>query len=65
AHMEKKWTRLRTYTKSLEELIVSIEHGDDVAGIKHRRRDLSSDGVRNLAMASGRGRLEEDLESST
>ncbi|GJY27710.1 hypothetical protein Tco_0403477 [Tanacetum coccineum] len=39
--------------------------GDGVAGIKRRRRDLSSDGVRNLAMASGRGRLKEDLESST
>ncbi|GJV57228.1 hypothetical protein Tco_1458233 [Tanacetum coccineum] len=31
--------------------------GDGVAGIKRRHRDLSSDGVRNLAMASGRGRL--------
>ncbi|GJS50508.1 hypothetical protein Tco_0623870 [Tanacetum coccineum] len=31
--------------------------GDGVAGIKRRRHDLSSDGVRNLAMASGRGRL--------
>ncbi|GJY62316.1 retrovirus-related pol polyprotein from transposon TNT 1-94 [Tanacetum coccineum] len=39
--------------------------GDGVAGIKRRRRDLSGDGVRNLAMASGRGRLKEDLESST
>ncbi|GJY98876.1 hypothetical protein Tco_0516306 [Tanacetum coccineum] len=39
--------------------------GDGVAGIKRRRRDLSSDGVRNLATASGRGRLKEDLESST
>ncbi|GJY83019.1 zinc finger, CCHC-type containing protein [Tanacetum coccineum] len=39
--------------------------GDGVAGIKRRRRDLSSDGVRNLAMTSGRGRLKEDLESST
>ncbi|GKC92084.1 hypothetical protein Tco_1157526 [Tanacetum coccineum] len=36
--------------------------GDGVAGIKRRRRDLSSDGVRNLATASGRGRLKEDLE---
>ncbi|GJT10174.1 zinc finger, CCHC-type containing protein [Tanacetum coccineum] len=41
------------------------ERGDGVAGIKRRRRDLSSDGVRNLATASGRGRLKEDLESST
>ncbi|GJV79766.1 hypothetical protein Tco_1515636 [Tanacetum coccineum] len=39
--------------------------GDGVAGIKRRRRDLSGDGVRNLATASGHGRLKEDLESST
>ncbi|GKA18358.1 hypothetical protein Tco_0698195 [Tanacetum coccineum] len=38
---------------------------DDVAGIKRRRRDVSSDGVRNFAMVSGHGRLKEDLESST
>ncbi|GJS62354.1 hypothetical protein Tco_0657138, partial [Tanacetum coccineum] len=41
------------------------ERRDGVTGIKRRRRDLSSDGVRNLATASGRGRLKEDLESST
>ncbi|GKE40926.1 hypothetical protein Tco_1464331, partial [Tanacetum coccineum] len=45
--------------------IVFTERGDGVAGIKRRRRDLSSDGVRNSATASGRGRLKEDLESST
>ncbi|GJZ04889.1 hypothetical protein Tco_0538164 [Tanacetum coccineum] len=39
--------------------------GDDVAGIKRYRRDQSSDGVRNMTTASGRGRLKEDLESST
>ncbi|GJU85588.1 hypothetical protein Tco_1293134 [Tanacetum coccineum] len=39
--------------------------GDGVASIKRRRRDQSSDGVRNMATASGRGRLKEDLESST
>ncbi|GJY83380.1 hypothetical protein Tco_0496756 [Tanacetum coccineum] len=39
--------------------------GDGVAGIKRRGRDLSSDGVWNLATTSGRGRLKEDLESST
>ncbi|GJU87635.1 hypothetical protein Tco_1295181 [Tanacetum coccineum] len=39
--------------------------GDGVAGIKRRCRDLYSDGVRNFATASGRGRLKEDLESST
>ncbi|GKC02635.1 hypothetical protein Tco_0994245 [Tanacetum coccineum] len=38
---------------------------DGVAGIKRRHRDLYGDGVRNLATASGRGRLKEDLESST
>ncbi|GJX60631.1 hypothetical protein Tco_0292021 [Tanacetum coccineum] len=37
--------------------------GDGVAGIKRRRRDQSSDGVRIMVMASGRGRLKEDLES--
>ncbi|GKD30034.1 zinc finger, CCHC-type containing protein [Tanacetum coccineum] len=39
--------------------------GDGVTSIKRRRRDQSSDGVRNMATASGRGRLKEDLESST
>ncbi|GKD10025.1 hypothetical protein Tco_1189710 [Tanacetum coccineum] len=39
--------------------------GDGVTGIKRRCRDLYGDGVRNLATASGRGRLKEDLESST
>ncbi|GJS61762.1 hypothetical protein Tco_0656546 [Tanacetum coccineum] len=39
--------------------------GDGVAGIKRRRRDLYGDGVRNFATTSGRGRLKEDLESST
>nr|GEU32578.1 integrase, catalytic region, zinc finger, CCHC-type, peptidase aspartic, catalytic [Tanacetum cinerariifolium] len=38
---------------------------DGVTSIKRRCRDLSSDGVRNLATASGRGRLKEDIESST
>ncbi|GKE95671.1 hypothetical protein Tco_1580526 [Tanacetum coccineum] len=37
---------------------------DKARGTKRRRRDLSSNGVRNLAMTSGRGRLKEDLESS-
>ncbi|GKD35902.1 hypothetical protein Tco_1251411 [Tanacetum coccineum] len=39
--------------------------GDDVAGIKRRRRDLYGDRIRNLAIASGCGRLKEHLESST
>ncbi|GKD61894.1 hypothetical protein Tco_1299403, partial [Tanacetum coccineum] len=39
--------------------------GDGIAGIRRCCRDLSGDGVRNLATSSGRGRLKEDLESST
>ncbi|GJX77614.1 hypothetical protein Tco_0324425 [Tanacetum coccineum] len=39
--------------------------GDGVAGIKRRRRDVSDNDVRNFATASGRGRLKDDLESST
>ncbi|GJW82065.1 retrovirus-related pol polyprotein from transposon TNT 1-94 [Tanacetum coccineum] len=39
--------------------------GDGVAVIKKRCRDLYGDDVRNLTTASGRGRLKEDLESST
>ncbi|GJU01393.1 hypothetical protein Tco_1111731 [Tanacetum coccineum] len=43
----------------------NTQHGDGVAGIKRRRRDLSSDGVRDLTTALGCGRLKEDPESST
>ncbi|GJR29414.1 hypothetical protein Tco_1105646 [Tanacetum coccineum] len=45
--------------------VLLTERGDDVASIKRRRRDPSSDGVWNLETISGRGRLKEDLESST
>ncbi|GJS39914.1 hypothetical protein Tco_0564957 [Tanacetum coccineum] len=48
----------------IHEEVLFTERRDGVAGIKRRRRDLSSDGVRDLATASGRGRLKEDLESS-
>ncbi|GJZ11578.1 hypothetical protein Tco_0546337 [Tanacetum coccineum] len=48
----------------LEEVLLT-ERGDGVASIKRRRRDLFSDGVWNLETTSGRGRLKEDLESST
>ncbi|GJZ18749.1 uncharacterized mitochondrial protein-like protein [Tanacetum coccineum] len=64
AHLKKKRTRLQTYTKSLEDFCKQWLRRV-AGGIKRRRRDLSSDGVRNLATASGRGRLKEDLESST
>ncbi|GJS78515.1 hypothetical protein Tco_0728396 [Tanacetum coccineum] len=42
--------------------ILFLERRDGVAGIKRRRRDPSSDGVRDLVTASGHGRLNEDLE---
>ncbi|GJT80368.1 hypothetical protein Tco_1054710 [Tanacetum coccineum] len=45
--------------------VLFTEHGDSVTSIKRCRRDLFSDGVWNLKTASGRGRLKEDLESST
>ncbi|GKB48152.1 hypothetical protein Tco_0898905 [Tanacetum coccineum] len=59
AHLEKKRTRLRLYTKNHEELFTQTV--DAVATIKRRRQDLNGDGVRNLATASGRGRLKENL----
>ncbi|GKA37690.1 hypothetical protein Tco_0724255 [Tanacetum coccineum] len=49
----------------IHEEVLFIEHGDGVTSIKRHRRDLSSDGVKDLAMTSGHGRLKEDLESST
>ncbi|GJS54637.1 hypothetical protein Tco_0627999 [Tanacetum coccineum] len=57
-------------TMKIQSLIRRIQEnsirlcGDGVTGIKQRRRNLSSDGVRNIATTSGRGRLKEDLESS-
>ncbi|GJV55151.1 hypothetical protein Tco_1456156 [Tanacetum coccineum] len=49
----------------IHEEVLFTKRGDGVAGIKRRRHDLSSDGIRDLATALGRGRLKEDLESST
>ncbi|GKE45087.1 hypothetical protein Tco_1472371 [Tanacetum coccineum] len=48
----------------LKEILLT-RRGDGVASIKRRRRDPSGDGVRDLVTASGHGRLNEDLESST
>nr|GEV52686.1 hypothetical protein [Tanacetum cinerariifolium] len=48
----------------LEEVLLT-ERGAGVAGIKRCRCDPSSDNVRDLVTASGRSRLNEDLESST
>nr|GEZ84113.1 hypothetical protein [Tanacetum cinerariifolium] len=49
----------------IHEEILFLEHGNGVAGIKRRRRDPSSDDVRDLVTTLRRGRLKEDLESST
>ncbi|GJV44221.1 hypothetical protein Tco_1428757, partial [Tanacetum coccineum] len=49
----------------IHEEVLFTECGDGVTGIKRRHRDLSSNNVRDLATASGRGQLKEDLESST
>ncbi|GJS04600.1 hypothetical protein Tco_0321108 [Tanacetum coccineum] len=54
-----------TNLHQIHEEVLFIECGDGIAGIKRRRRDLSNDGVKDLVTASGRGRLKEDLESST
>ncbi|GKE74447.1 hypothetical protein Tco_1536488, partial [Tanacetum coccineum] len=64
AHMEKKRTRLRLYTKSFEE-IMHTERGDGVANPKRRRQDFQDDGVRYLATASERSRLKKALKEST
>nr|GFC70105.1 hypothetical protein [Tanacetum cinerariifolium] len=44
---------------------LTFKRGDGVAIIKRRRQDLHRDGVKDPATASGRGRLKEDLESTT
>ncbi|GJY45549.1 hypothetical protein Tco_0434612 [Tanacetum coccineum] len=56
AHLEKKRTRLRTFAIYLEEVMFT-ERGDGFADVTRCRRDLSSDGVRDLTMASERSRL--------
>ncbi|GKB98394.1 hypothetical protein Tco_0984531, partial [Tanacetum coccineum] len=38
--------------------------GDGVTGIKRHHRNLSSDGVRKMTTASGRNRLQSNLEDS-
>ncbi|GKA60075.1 hypothetical protein Tco_0759388 [Tanacetum coccineum] len=64
AHLDKKQTRLRLYTKSFEE-IMHTERGDGVANPKRRRQDFQDDGVRYLATASERSRLKKALKEST
>ncbi|GJS32722.1 hypothetical protein Tco_0531104 [Tanacetum coccineum] len=50
--------------QNLEEVLLT-KRTDVVASIKRRRHDPSSDGVKDLVMASGRSQLNEDQESST
>ncbi|GJR42157.1 hypothetical protein Tco_1310260 [Tanacetum coccineum] len=54
-----------TNLHQIHEEVLFTERGDCVAGIKRCCHDLSSDNVRDQVTASGRGRLKEDLESST
>ncbi|GKE89249.1 hypothetical protein Tco_1566724, partial [Tanacetum coccineum] len=49
----------------IHEQVLFTERGGGIVGIKRRRRNLSSDDVRDLVTTSGRGRLKKDLESST
>ncbi|GJZ37262.1 hypothetical protein Tco_0583453 [Tanacetum coccineum] len=49
----------------IHEEILFSERGDGVTGIKRRRRDPYSEGVRDLVTASAYGQLNKDLESST
>ncbi|GJZ05608.1 hypothetical protein Tco_0539401 [Tanacetum coccineum] len=46
-----------TSLHQIHEEVLFTKHRDGVTGIKRRRRELSSDDVRDLAMTSGRGRL--------
>ncbi|GKD46241.1 hypothetical protein Tco_1270886 [Tanacetum coccineum] len=39
----------------IHEEVLFTERGDGIAGIKRSRRDLSSDDIRDLVTASGRG----------
>ncbi|GJT86594.1 hypothetical protein Tco_1068311 [Tanacetum coccineum] len=54
-----------TYLHQILEDVLFTERGDGVTGIKRRRRDPSSDDVKDLSTASRRSQLNEDLESST
>ncbi|GKC84268.1 hypothetical protein Tco_1139985 [Tanacetum coccineum] len=61
----RKETDKITDLHQIHEEVLFIERGDGITGIKRRHCDLSSDGFKDLVTASGRGRLKEDLESST
>nr|GEX26915.1 hypothetical protein [Tanacetum cinerariifolium] len=60
AHLKKKRTRLRLYTKSFEETM-HTEHRDGVADFKRRRLDFQSDEIMDLATASGLAATDDSL----
>ncbi|GJZ87665.1 hypothetical protein Tco_0659275 [Tanacetum coccineum] len=62
AHLEKKRTRLRLYTKSLEEIRIQIV--ETALGFHATSSGFASDGVRCLAMASERSKPKQTLEDS-
>ncbi|GJV68491.1 hypothetical protein Tco_1484000 [Tanacetum coccineum] len=63
--LDSQWEGSRIHTLGMDQSGGGgIERGDGVTIIKRRHHDLSSDDVKDLATASGRGRLKEDLESS-
>ncbi|GJY81127.1 hypothetical protein Tco_0493878, partial [Tanacetum coccineum] len=62
AHLEKKWTRLRTYTNYLEE---NPNNGwRRCCNFLRQRQKIQGDGFRILTMASERSRPKETLEDS-
>ncbi|GJS11013.1 hypothetical protein Tco_0367809 [Tanacetum coccineum] len=60
AHLEKKRTRLRLYTKSLEE--IRIQTVETASGFHAMPSGFASDGVRCLVTTSERSRPKESLE---
>ncbi|GJY14052.1 hypothetical protein Tco_0383361 [Tanacetum coccineum] len=62
AHLEKKRTRLRLYTKFLKE--IRIQTVEMESGFHATPSGFANDGVRTLAMASKRSRPKETLEDS-
>ncbi|GJU07167.1 putative ribonuclease H-like domain-containing protein [Tanacetum coccineum] len=60
AHLEKKRTRLRLYTKNHADLFT---HSDGIATIKRRHHDIHGDGVRDSATASGPSSFHDKCEA--
>ncbi|GKD17232.1 hypothetical protein Tco_1206390, partial [Tanacetum coccineum] len=64
AHLEKKWTRLRLYTKSFEETM-HTGRGDGVAITKRQGQDFHNDDAKDLMTALERSQLKVAIEYST